>query len=192
MRTLRLVVAEKCANCRKALEAESRSQWCGSTCKNRDWNDDKVEQDFLLMNLPEVTIPAEILQQIDTQLPIESEHLVTAYGFLLRSQAPAIARGYRVGTLRKKGQRLRWFPASGNLSQAAFRLDPFELPSVPFRGRYVVVFTDEMGEPIGEPSFVIEIGFREVNLCFSDGDRSMRPRRRRRRKAATRAAQAAL
>jgi hypothetical protein len=133
------------------------------------------------MNLPEVSLPPELLDQLDSQHPIGNERFVAAFSFLLQSQAPAIARGYRVGTMRKKGQKLRWFPASGNLSQAAFRLDPFELPKVPLRGRYVVIFTNEADEPIGEPSFVIEIGFRNANLRFSDGDRSMWPRRRRRR-----------
>lgn len=59
-----------------------------------------------------------------------------------------------------------------------FRLEPFEIPIVPFRGRYVVVYTDQGCEPIAEPTFTLEVLFRDRHLRFSDGDTSSWPRLR--------------
>ena len=153
--------------------------WCSSRCKGRDWDASEIKKGKQHLMLPLARLPPEIEEQLQSQLPLGRERLIVAYGYLLRSRAPASARGYRVGTVRDRGQRMRWFPSSANLSRPAFRLDPLELPAVPLRGRYAVVFTDDLHVPIDEPSFTIEIGFRDKQLLFSEGDRTFRTRLRR-------------
>jgi hypothetical protein len=173
-----------CATCGKQIEKDSRASWCSSRCKGRDWDANEIKKGQQYLTLPLVRLPAEIEEQIHAQHPFGRERLVLAYGYLLRTRAPSSARGYRVGTARDRGQRMRWFPSSVDPNRQAFRLDPFELPAVPLRGRYAVVFTDEFHAPIGEPSFTIEIGFRDKQLLFSDGDRTFRTRVRRTQPAA--------
>lgn len=179
MITLETVEIDLCAVCGKDLPKDSRSDWCSSRCRGRDWDANEIKKGKQYLRLPLAHLPTEIEEQIQAQLPIGRERLRGAYGYMLQSRAPAIARGYRLGTAREKGQRMRWFPASVNLARPTFRLDPFDLPSVPLRGRYAVAFTDEACMPIAEPTFTIEIGFRDKHLLFSDGDKTYRPRLRR-------------
>ena len=180
MTTLEAVEVDLCAVCGKQLEKDSRSNWCSGRCKGRDWDATEIKKGKEHLMLPLAHLPAEIEEHLQSQMPLGRERLIVAYGYLLRTRAPSSARGYRVGTMRDHGQRMRWFPSSVNLNRPAFRLDPLELPAVPLRGRYAVVFTDEFSIPIGEPSFTIEIGFRDKQLFFSEGDRSFRTRVRRR------------
>lgn len=180
MSLLEAIEVDLCAVCGKQLDRESRSNWCASRCKGRDWDAHEIRKGKQLLQLPLAYLPPEMEEELPSQLLLERERLLVVFGYLLRSRAPASARGYRVGTVRDRGQRMRWFPSSIDLSRPAFRLEPFELPAVPLRGRYAVVFTDECHRPIGAPSFTMEIGVRDKQLLFSDGDRTFWTRLRRR------------
>lgn len=169
-----------CAFCKKIIDETSRSRWCSDRCKAREWEQREIERANGFMALPVARIPAEL----QSQLPLEQERAWVECNYVLRSRAPASARGYRLGTLRRGGQRMRWFPSSAGHGPTMFRLEPFELPRVPLRGRYAVVYTDETGAPLGEPGFTIEVGFRDKQLLFSAGDRSFRPRLRQKGHAA--------
>jgi hypothetical protein len=162
--------------CGKQIEKDSRSNWCSSRCKGRSWDASEIKKGQQYLSLPLAHLPPEIEEQIQATIPLGPERLAAAYGYLLGIRAPAAARGYRVGTVRDRGQRMRWFPSSVNRNRPSFRLEPLELPAVPIRGCYAVVFTDEFHRPIVEPGFTIEIGFRDKRVLFSEGDRTFRMR----------------
>lgn len=166
-----------CARCGKTIEEFSKSRWCGSTCKSQEWRKDKRIYTQAFLAKPLVHLPVELQPKV----PDGDEGVAATLAYLLRIRAPASARGFRVGSVRGKGQDMRWFPSSVNRGLPMFRLEPFEIPAVPFRGRYAVVFTDIGSEPIAEPTFTIEIPFRDRHLRFTDGDTSFWPRLRNQR-----------
>jgi hypothetical protein len=165
---------ELCPVCAKPLDPDSYSAWCGRRCKDTAVRQRVTREAHEAMQLPLATVPPDIAAQI----PIGDDSEWASYRFLLLSRAPAGARGYRLGTMRGRASTMRYFPPSANRSPAMFALDPFERPLVPRRGRYVVLYFDQHGRPIGPPRFTIDVQHRERYMRFTDGDRAAKPRRR--------------
>ena len=173
---------EICPVCKRTINRESRSRWDRDVCRMRESRILAFERARAYLSLPLATVPDEVLEQ----LPVGAEQRWAAYRHVIRGRAPAGAHGYRVATLREGSQTLRCFPPSASRALAVFRLEPFETPVVPMRGRYVVLYFDELGNLIGEPTFTIYIGWRDRDLRLSDGDRTLLPRKRDRRNGRSR------
>ncbi|MFO0576125.1 MAG: hypothetical protein U1A78_19150 [Polyangia bacterium] len=165
---------EICPICSRVISAESRSRWDRDKCRVREWNKNAIALARAYMNLPVAVLSTDVLEQ----LPLGDERRWFGYRHILRGRAPDGARGYRVGTIRGKGQRMRSFPSSAGRGLAVFNLEPFEVPVVPMRGRYVVAYFNGLGNLIAEPTFTIDIGFRDRDLRFTDGDLTLHPRPR--------------
>jgi len=94
----------------------------------------------------------------------------------LISRAPAGAYGYRLGIKHGLSQIQRWFPIAKRVDVPMFLLDPFEPPAVPVSGSYAVVYLDVHCVPIGGPRFAVGIDEVDRRVCYSQGDRSYRPK----------------
>lgn len=169
---------EECQVCHKKLRVNGLSEWCSPTCRNDTFVATSITLGHQYMALPTIELPLELV----AQLPLGRERQWLAFRHMICQRAPAAAVGYRVATYSERGQRLRWSPPSSSREVAMFLLEPFELPMVAYVGLYVLSYYDRSGVLISEPTFTIQIGFRDRHLRFSDGDLSMHPRRRKERR----------
>ena len=110
----------------------------------------------------------------EVQLPSGPEREPAILRLLLRLYAPAGALGYRLGRRHGPRQLMRWFPIKRAGPWPLYLLEPFQIPTVPVAGTYVVTYLDRELNPIGGPRFRIEIQTVATWLPLTMGDRSYR------------------
>ena len=77
-------------------------------------------------------------------------------------RCPENATGYRLGIGREhstieKPSRIRWFPSLFDNSLGVYSMDPYESPSVPFPGSYVVAYFDKEKNLCHQPDRLVRI-----------------------------------
>lgn len=156
---------------KRPLGSKTRASFCNGKCRSAYFRVKAIAEAEAALALPLATLPP------NTSLPPGLAGQATALQMIVQGRAPAGAHGYRFGTTHLGCRSLRWFPSSTYRKVPIFGLDPFELPVVPVAGRYVLIYTDEQGAPIGGFRYTLSLTQVDRRLRFSDGDRSLRTRR---------------
>ncbi len=164
-----------CPQCGKILKPNRRGVFCGQRCVWRAWRRRSIARGYEAKNLPLATPPPNSEPMLPEMGP---ERLRVANQLTLIAQAPADARGYRVGIQPGNQRLMRWFPLARFRAPAMFLLDPFEGPAVPMQGTYAVVYLDGRGLPLGGPRFTLTVEQTDRRLLLTDGDRTFKPRPR--------------
>lgn len=163
-----------CLLCKKPVSSNSRAKVCGDHHRWQAWWERTVEKSEHAQSLPLAALPSEA----EEILPAGAERGLVAAQLVLVGKAPAGAFGYRVGIKHGRSKIMLWFPAIKFCDVGMFLLEPFQWPAVPVRGNYAVVYMDRRCQPIGGPRFTIAIEQTNPRLCYSDGDRTYKPRPR--------------
>ncbi|MFO0575505.1 MAG: hypothetical protein U1A78_16040 [Polyangia bacterium] len=163
-----------CPVCKIKPLPSLRARHCSPDCRYAAWLQRAAEAARKALALPRMAVPAEMQHE----LPIGPERLLVSWKYLFYTHAPSGTAGYRLGTVSGEAQILHWFPSSLFRQPPMFRIEPFELPSVPIAGVYVVQFVDVRGQPLGSPTRAIEVEHATAGLRFCDGDRSLKSRSR--------------
>lgn len=163
---------QKCLRCPSLFPFVAGKLYCTKRCRNAQYKAERSETDLVLNGLPVITPHQNRLHEFAGQPPDEPLR------FLLTSNAPPTAIGFRLGAMRggNKGTTspfMRWFPTRRHKVPPVFSLVQWETVDVPFVGSYVVAFFDDEYSLIGLPTFQVEVKMVTRLYTWTSGDYQM-------------------
>lgn len=164
----------ECDRCGRKFQYKVGKIYCGRQCSDEARNARLSTAGSAWENLPIFQVAAE------------KEHLLTSLRWapgqnrtecIVREHAPELADHFRLGSSNpfdKTGFPLvHWFPTAATHRPAAFRLNPYQLPNVPFPGDYIIAYFDEGGQLVEPPRGRVHVDIPVPRVTWSAGDKRL-------------------